>query len=194
MPKIVDHKIYRSQLLEKALVTFSEKNYADVSMRDIARDLAVSTGTLYHYFPSKEDLFCALFLHTAQTSANEIVEEMCDMTTFDERIDRLFDYFLQRCDKMRRQFLFSTDMLRNDLPAKAQTLLNRWASELERRLTGVLGLNADTGLAIFMFLAGSLYAGQVLPNARDLEPGFNAMKLLIKNSKNSKGDKNERQI
>lgn len=182
MPKIVDHKEYRRDLLDKAVFTFSSKNYADVSMRDIAGDLAVSTGTLYHYFKSKEELFCALFLHTAQASAAEIVDTMCNLTTFEERIDRLFDYFLGRCEKMRRQFLFSTDMLRNDLPAKAQNLLHRWASELERRLSTVLGLDADTGMAVFLFLAGSLYAGQVLPASRDLEPGFNAMKKLILNT------------
>jgi AcrR family transcriptional regulator len=186
MPKIVDHKEYRRTLLDKAVVTFSEKNYADVSMRDIASDLEVSTGTLYHYFPSKQELFCALFLHTAQAAAGEIVDEMCDLTTFDARIDRLFDYFLRRCDKMKRQFLFSTDMLRNDLPAKATNLLNRWANELERRLSTVLGLDADTGMATFLFLAGSLYGGQVLPESRDLAPAFNAMKKMLK--KQNKGN------
>lgn len=179
MPKIVNHKEYRRDLLDRAVVTFSNKNYADVSMRDIATDLEVSTGTLYHYFKSKEELFCALFLHTAQGSANEIVDTMCNLTTFEERLDKLFDYFLHRCDKMRRQFLFSTDMLRNDLPAKAQGLLQRWASELEKRLSVVLGLDSETGLAVFLFLAGSLYAGHVLPAARDLTPGFDAMKKLI---------------
>ena len=150
-------------------------------MRDVAADLAVSTGTLYHYFKSKEDLFYALFLHTVQVSANEIVETMCNLMTPESRLDKLFDYFLNRCEKMRRQFLFSADMLRNELPARAQNLLQRWASELEKRLSTVLGLDADTGMAVFLFLAGSLYAGQVLPASRDLEPGFNAMKKLILN-------------
>lgn len=179
MPKIVNHREYRSELLEKSAGTFSRHNYADVSMRDIAKDIGVSTGTLYHYFRSKEELFCALFLHTAQRSAAEIVDAMCNLETFEQRLGRLFDYFLGRCEKMRRQFLFSTDMLRNELPHKAQKLLRRWASELERRLTGVLGLDAETGSAVFLFLAGSLYARQVLPSSRDLEPGFDAMKQMI---------------
>ncbi|MFZ5630550.1 MAG: TetR/AcrR family transcriptional regulator [Spirochaetota bacterium] len=187
MPKIVNHRQYRSELLEKSAGTFSRHNYADVSMRDIAKDIGVSTGTLYHYFPSKEELFCALFLHTAQSSAAEVVDAMCNLTTFEERLDRLFDYFLGRCDRMRRQFLFSADMLRNALPHKAHKLLNRWASELERRLSGVLGLDSQTGLAVFLFLAGSLYAGQVLPTSRDLEPGFNAMKQMLLQQHKNKG-------
>lgn len=187
MPKIVNHREYRSQLLEKSASTFSRHNYADVSMRDIAKDIGVSTGTLYHYFPSKEELFCALFLHTAQSSAAEVVDAMCNLTSFEERLDHLFNYFLGRCDKMRRQFLFSADMLRNALPHKAHKLLHRWAGELERRLSAVLGLDRETGMAVFLFLAGSLYAGQVLPASRDLEPGFNAMKQMLLQQHKSKG-------
>lgn len=193
MPKIVNHRQYRSDLLDRSVVTFSKRNYADVSMRDIAKDIGVSTGTLYHYFPSKEELFCALFLHTAQSSAAEVVDAMCNLTTFEERLDRLFDYFLGRCEKMRRQFLFSADMLRNALPHKAQKLLQRWAAELERRLTGVLGLDAETGSAVFLFLAGSLYAGQVLPPSRDLEPGFDAMKKMILRQHKAAKTKGEQQ-
>lgn len=86
---------------------------------------------------------------------------MCNLTTFEERLDRLFDYFLRRCDRMRQQFLLSADMLRNRLPGKAHKLLNRWAGELERRLSAVLGLDRETGMAVFLFLAGSLYAGHI---------------------------------
>lgn len=39
---------------------FVAHNYADVSMRDIARAADVSTGALYHHFPSKEQLYCAM--------------------------------------------------------------------------------------------------------------------------------------
>lgn len=191
MPKIVNHKEYKRQLLSKAAEIFVSKSYADVSMRDIAGDLNVSTGTLYHYFHSKEDLFCALFLYNAQISASEIIDKMCHLNSFSARVEILFDYFLHRCEKMARQFLLSTDMLRNDLPDKAQSLLHRWASEMERRLSQVLGIERELGLALFLFFAGSLYAGQVLPASRDLTPGFNAMKKLILQN-NIKGDKNEK--
>lgn len=57
MPKIVDRQEYRQQLLDRCFDIFAEKGYASVTMQQIATTLDVSTGTLYHYFPSKKALF-----------------------------------------------------------------------------------------------------------------------------------------
>ncbi len=46
----------REQILEAALRIFSEKGYAGASIRDIAREVGVTEGLLYHYFESKEQL------------------------------------------------------------------------------------------------------------------------------------------
>lgn len=60
MPRIVDHEARRAQLLEGAHAVFAREGYAALSMRQLARSLGVSTGTLYHYFPTKQALFDAL--------------------------------------------------------------------------------------------------------------------------------------
>ena len=57
MPKIVDAQQYRQELLNKCFDLFAEKGYANVTTRQIAKELGVSTGTLYHYFPNKQVLF-----------------------------------------------------------------------------------------------------------------------------------------
>ena len=53
MPKIVDRDRYRKELLNKCFDIFAEKGYSSVTMREIGSEIGVSTGTLYHYFPSK---------------------------------------------------------------------------------------------------------------------------------------------
>lgn len=50
-----------SIILTAAEKLFVERNYAAVSMRDIANAAHVSTGALYHHFPSKEKLYYAMF-------------------------------------------------------------------------------------------------------------------------------------
>lgn len=57
MPKIVDAQKYRQELLSKCFDLFANRGYANVSTRQIAQELGISTGTLYHYFPSKQALF-----------------------------------------------------------------------------------------------------------------------------------------
>lgn len=78
MPKIVDVEQYRKELLLKSAELFAEKGYADMTTRELAQGLGVSTGTLYHYFPSKAALF------------EQLVEEMCreDVLLAKVEIDR----------------------------------------------------------------------------------------------------------
>lgn len=57
MPKIVDHQAYRRELLERAAPLFLHYGFEALTTRRLARQLKVSTGTLYHYFQSKEQLF-----------------------------------------------------------------------------------------------------------------------------------------
>ena len=59
MPKIVDHAAHQVELAGRAVAYFSEQGYAGASMRKIAEYLGVSKSALYHYFPSKEELFLA---------------------------------------------------------------------------------------------------------------------------------------
>lgn len=54
-------KDYRpGELLDAALEMFAERGYAATRLDDVARAAGVSKGTLYLYYPSKEDLFKAV--------------------------------------------------------------------------------------------------------------------------------------
>jgi AcrR family transcriptional regulator len=48
------------EILEAALSVFAEKGFAAARMDDVARRAGVTKGTIYLYFPSKEDLFKSL--------------------------------------------------------------------------------------------------------------------------------------
>ena len=50
----------RAQILEAASRIFAMRVYHLVQMEDIARAARVGKGTLYRYFPSKEDLYLAI--------------------------------------------------------------------------------------------------------------------------------------
>lgn len=57
MPKIIDHTEFRKELLRKSFECFAAKGYGQVTMRALADNAGVSTGTFYHYFDSKEAIF-----------------------------------------------------------------------------------------------------------------------------------------
>ena len=64
----------RGEILQTALKLFSEKRYHDVSMHDIAREADFGVGTLYKFFTSKEDLYKALIVDTAE-KWNQVVAQ-----------------------------------------------------------------------------------------------------------------------
>ncbi len=92
MPKVVDHDAYRRELLSRCLELFSNKGYGSLTMRQIAESLDVSTGTLYHYFPSKEALFEQLLDQVSAEHIEEAKAEILEGKNLKERIERLFNH------------------------------------------------------------------------------------------------------
>jgi AcrR family transcriptional regulator len=58
----------RRQLLDLSTGLFARHSFAELSMADIARAAGISKALLYHYFPSKQELFVA----TLQEAAEEV--------------------------------------------------------------------------------------------------------------------------
>lgn len=50
----------REQLLDTAATMFAERPYEEVWVEDIATRAGVSRATMYHYFPTKRDLYLAI--------------------------------------------------------------------------------------------------------------------------------------
>jgi len=60
-PRAVNkHGARRRQILEVAAARFRSHGYGAASMRDIAGEVGILAGSLYHHFPSKDDLFTAV--------------------------------------------------------------------------------------------------------------------------------------
>jgi AcrR family transcriptional regulator len=49
----------REQILDAALLVFSQKGFAGATIRDIAREVGITEGLLYHYFEGKDQLIQA---------------------------------------------------------------------------------------------------------------------------------------
>ena len=67
----------------------ARRGYAALSMRDLARALRISTGTLYHYFPNKLGLFEAILqYHANGADAAQIASEP-KSTSFEDGLEEL---------------------------------------------------------------------------------------------------------
>ena len=50
----------RERILRESLRYFARNGFAGTKIADLARGIGIAQGTIYRYFDSKEDLFCAL--------------------------------------------------------------------------------------------------------------------------------------
>ncbi|MFN3193212.1 MAG: TetR family transcriptional regulator [Aureliella sp.] len=48
-------------ILEAAATLFDEKDFLDISMRDVAEQAGLGKASLYHYFKTKEEVFISLY-------------------------------------------------------------------------------------------------------------------------------------
>lgn len=119
MPKIVDHDQYRKELLIKCFDLFAQKGYG-ITMRQIAQGLGVSTGTLYHYFPSKEVLFLQLVEEQTQQDIMNFLDEGSSAQTLSERIDALLKFLAKNEEYFFKQTLLCFDFYQQ----QDRTLLN----------------------------------------------------------------------
>jgi AcrR family transcriptional regulator len=81
----------RALILEAALALFSSQGYRATSIRDIAAKAAVSTGSVYHHFKDKEELFKTLLaqLQAAVESPEFPLYQALEQGVFPDRLEHV---------------------------------------------------------------------------------------------------------
>lgn len=94
MPTREEQKERRRQLiLEKALELFVKKGYAETKIGDIAKAAHMSTGLMFHYFDSKEQLYEALVrMGTEGTTLPQKLPYDDPLAFFEGFLNVLFSY------------------------------------------------------------------------------------------------------
>ena len=105
MPKIVDSEQYRRDLLHSSFDLFAQRGYASVTTRQLAQELGISTGTLYHYFPSKAVLFQQLVEELMQQDLLMAAAESEGAKTLTERLKAMKQVLVKNEDYFIKQML-----------------------------------------------------------------------------------------
>jgi AcrR family transcriptional regulator len=104
-PRIrLDNDQRRAQLLGLARRAFSEQAYDEVSIDDLAREAKISKGLLYHYFPTKRDLYVAGLTEIANDLVAAITQVPEDAPPL-ERVRLGLDAYLAHVMAQSRAFV-----------------------------------------------------------------------------------------
>jgi AcrR family transcriptional regulator len=60
------------KILDASLKLFTERGFHGTSTAEIARTAGVATGTLFHYFKTKEELINSLYFYTKESMLKEV--------------------------------------------------------------------------------------------------------------------------
>jgi AcrR family transcriptional regulator len=168
MPKIVDREQYRKQLLAESFELFAEIGYGRITMRQLAQKLGISTGTLYHYFPSKEAMFLQLVEELIQRDiTNFLIQAESVPADIRSRVSAILDFTQENLDYFSKQLKIwldyyqqqtrTEDALNEDLSQHSITIFEQLDRETIAAINEYLQVdNYAIGEFILIFINGLL--------------------------------------
>jgi len=166
MPKIVNHDEYRAELLRKAFQLFARKGYSKVTIRELAKELGVSTGTLYHYFENKD----VLFEQMVHLLANDDVAQLYGMEIRNKdqstqvAIEVLFQFIYAKEFYFQSVILMVCDVYRYNEEGHKLSILMEWLNIYRNAITDHLQIeNKDLVNMLLSILIGTTFQRMLDP-------------------------------
>ena len=136
----------RQDVLEAAVRVFHEKGYASATIQDVAAEVGVLKGSLYHYIDSKEDLLAWIF----EDSAGRFMEMLEEASGLDERPVERLRSFGRSCSlwylrNIERVAIYATEW--KHLTGKRRKDVVKIREAYEQRLAGLIGEVKEAGEA-----------------------------------------------
>jgi len=91
----------RAIILDAALRTFVQRGYPETKVAEIASEAGVAEGTLYNYFPSKEDLLLALFDEKWGRIIDDIKKKIVRVDNPNDQLKAIFSTVVKMFKKNR---------------------------------------------------------------------------------------------
>lgn len=178
MPKIVDHDKCREELLERCFELFSRKGYNNVTIKEIIQELKISTGMLYHYFPSKKVLFESLFEYKPVQDIEEL-----SRTFGNANQDKIIKMFMDRWAQNKKIYqdleMLAIDFFRSNKCKPDQEVFIQFSNFYRDSISSYLGLSPQIGMFIFIYLLGLYYATLLAPSSANFEEQLALLKKLV---------------
>lgn len=135
--------IRKQQVINHAKELFLEKGYRNTSIQEIIDDSKISRGTFYNYFPSKSELFKAVyesFLKEYHKQRDDLIIGR-DLSNVDIFIEQLL--LQMKSNHHKNLFVLIEDVLSsNDLELKEYLKQSRWLylNWIHNRLADIFGV------------------------------------------------------
>jgi AcrR family transcriptional regulator len=138
----------RAKLIRAARTLFARKGYAGVGTEEIVRRAGVTRGALYHQFPTKEDLFLAVYEQVEEQLTARVAETLGEVASPFAAMRAGIRAFLEACRTPEVQRIVLID-------GPSVLGWERWREVADRNGLGL----------IEAAVAGAIEAGEIEPLA-----------------------------
>lgn len=123
------------KILDAALQLFVEKGFHGTSTAEIAKTAGVATGTLFHYFKTKEELINSLYHYTKETMFSQLQDHFKENTPLKDNLKELWCKFIHFSIKNPYKFQFIltfhtspyiTSLTREQLETKTDNMVDAY--------------------------------------------------------------------
>lgn len=180
MPRVVDHDQRRQELLEQCFALFAREGYAGLTMRRIASELGTSTGTLYHYFGGKADLFAQMFRWIRNRDILEIAASVPADVPLDQRLELLRAFLVGHADSMSQALRIALEFHREASSPEDRALLAETLADYRGAIEDQLGVSDPVVVgSVLSLLLGILTQHVLDPAHTDIDAQMDRVRLLV---------------
>ncbi len=114
----------RQKILMTALTLFVDRGYFDTKITDIASAVPMSTGLLFHYFDSKEELLLELVKMGAagtKSASGKDIGEMPPQIYLEKLLEQIISY-AKKQPWVFNMFVLMSQVRRNGMPEEARQI------------------------------------------------------------------------
>ncbi len=173
----------RASILERARAYIAERSFEEFRLGDVARELGIVKGTLYLYFPTKQDLFAAILVEEMEAWWGESMSRRATKSP-----GRDLAPGLGRCPLLVRLVASLHMTIEPGLSPEGLRALKGWfrdfaaraARDLEGRYEGLGGRGFDFVMRLYAMAVGVAQLAFPPGNVRaliDADPGLSAFRV-----------------
>jgi AcrR family transcriptional regulator len=144
VPRQIRTRRRKEDIAAKAAEIFARDGYANVGMRDIADAVGIKGASLYHHFPSKEDILFAVCLTVTQVPVEETLPLLDAPGTPTERMSSLVRAHLVHLNSRRVEYIVGLHELAS-LTTEHRAIVEDYRRQYQRRVRDVVAAGMRTG-------------------------------------------------
>lgn len=135
-------------IIEAAIKRFARFGVAKTTMNEIAKDLSISKGLLYYYFPDKISIYAAVVEHIINSSADEIDELIHKEANPFKAIEVFLNTRTEFIIKYHQVLEFLKHFTPSTVPEVLQKVFKEFKKRDLNRITAIINQGKKTGVLI----------------------------------------------